>query len=103
MGRAFAYARDAIESALQSNRAGNENQVSWLVILSLLEVYREPRFSPMQLTILLSSDLAQLSFVCEEAKLGPWDGITNDVLTRLTPCHALELVEPPIALEDKFR
>ncbi|AMV33383.1 hypothetical protein VN12_14755 [Pirellula sp. SH-Sr6A] len=103
MGRAFAYARDAMESALQSKRASIENQVSSLVILSLLEIYREPRFSETQVAILLSSDLAQLRFVCREAKLGPWDGMTNDVLTRLTPCHALELLAPPIAIEDRFR
>lgn len=93
----------AIESAVEGKRNSDESRISQLVILSLLNVYQDPRFSEMQLTILLSSDLAQLSFVCQEAKLGPWDGMTNDVLNRLTPCHALELLEPPIAIEDRFR
>lgn len=103
LAQAFGYGRDAIESALEGKRACIESKVSHFVILLLCEVYKDPRFSQMQLAILLNSDVAQLSYVCREAKLTPWDGVTDYVLARLTPCHALDLVEPPITLEDEFR
>jgi hypothetical protein len=103
MALAFDYGCDSVASLLESKSGCTANRVSHFVMLSLLEVYNAPRFSRIQLAILLKSDLAQLIYVCQEAKLKPWDPLTDYVLTRLTPCHALELVDPPIALEDEFR
>ena len=62
----------------------------------------DPRISLLQVAMLLASDVDQLTFACQEARIGKYDGLAPtsrpphppvDVLARLAPIHPLTLSE----------
>lgn len=66
-------------------------------------VQADPRVSPMQIAILIHADRDLISFTCAKARIGTYDGLTNDVLGRLTPCHPLSLSTPAETCEEEAR
>lgn len=53
-------------------------------------VSHAPGMNPLRTRILISADLNQLRFACDEAKVGTYDPIPKDVLLRLTPVRPIE-------------
>ncbi len=62
-----------------------------------------PRFSPLQIMILVESDIDLLTFTCQEMKVSTYDAVGRHVLGRLTPCHPLSLIEPLRNVEEHYR
>jgi hypothetical protein len=46
-----------------------------------------PGLNPLQVRILVTSDVDLLAFACKEAGVGRYDGVGKDVPLRLTPVH----------------
>lgn len=63
----------------------------------------DPRVSKLQIMIVLDGDIDQIAFACKEGNVNANDGVGGHVLGRLTPCHALSLIEPQPKLEDLYR
>ncbi len=89
-------AQSAIDFPVSTN-------VSPFVQRCIEAVVTDPRISKVQVVIILKSDIDQITFACKEAKIDTCDGVSDYVLGRLTPCHALSLVEPPRCIEEEYR
>jgi hypothetical protein len=95
--------RAAIAAAQNAIAAPVDATATYFVQRCIAAVSSDPRISRLQIAILINSDVDQLTFVCQEARIEPLQGVSDYVLERLTPCHALSLFEPPRCIEEEYR
>ena len=62
----------------------------------------DERLLPIQIAVLLGSDIDLVRHACREFRVGRYDGLGKDVLQRLTPLHALTLADRP-SIVDEYR
>lgn len=107
------HARAALEGvrwALDSAGAAegaNDFPVDGIVTSSAMRcieaVSSDPRVGPLQVAILVASDIDSIGFACAEARAGTYDALGPGVFARLAPCHALTLNESRRKPEDECR
>lgn len=100
---ALHFACCAVTAAQRRIAAPVDSNAIYFVGRCIAAVNSDPRISKMQVAIILKGDIDQLSFICHEAKIGTFDGVSDYVLARITPCHAFSLIEPPQSIEEKYR
>lgn len=57
----------------------------------LAQFAAHPGVNSLQITITLAGDLDLVHFACEEIRVGRYNGVTDHVMGRLPPVHALDL------------
>lgn len=66
-------------------------------------VCRDRRVSPVQVGIILASDVDSLDFACKEAHVHTYDPVKQSVFARLAPCHPLTLADPRASAQEEAR
>jgi hypothetical protein len=66
-------------------------------------VSEDARVGPVQVSILINSDIDSIAFACHEAHVHTYDPLGAGVFARLAPCHPLTLVEPGRDPEEEHR
>ncbi|MGE3109761.1 MAG: hypothetical protein AB7G11_06675 [Phycisphaerales bacterium] len=100
---AMRWAIDAAEAAQAANDFPVDATVTRSARLAIAALAHDPRVTPMQVMILLRSDIDQVRFACDEAGIQTYNGVTGHVLGRLAPVHALTLTKPASTPESGAR
>jgi hypothetical protein len=92
---ALSWAIDAARAAQAANDFPIDGTVTRSAQTAVASLAADKRFSAMQLAILMASDLDLVRFATSEVRVGKYDGLTKNVLMRLTPLHPLTLADRP--------
>ena len=95
--------RAAIAAAQNAIASPVDETATYFVQRCIAAVSSDPRISSLQIAILVNSDVDQLTFICQEARIDKLQGVGDYALGRLAPCHALSLIEPPRCIEEEYR
>lgn len=82
---------DASRAADLAQELPFEGCVTPALLNAVAALGTDRRINRLQITILLAGDLDLIAFSCGEAGIGRFEGVTNYVLERLPPVHALTL------------
>lgn len=98
--RALRFATDAARAAAVDSADAAVTDATMNAVRALEE---DERVTSLQLRILLAGDVELLGFACAEAGVGRHDALSDAVVQRLAPTHAIMLSEPRRSAEDDFR
>jgi hypothetical protein len=85
------WAVDASRAADVARELPFEACVTPAFLNAIAALGADRRINRLQITILVGGDIDLIAFACAEAGIGRFDGLTNHVLGRLPPVHALSL------------
>lgn len=103
VGEALWWAVDAAEAAEAANDFPIDATVTNSARAAIGALATEPRVISLQVTILMAGDIDLVRFSSGEAKIGKYDGLSEYVFERITPVHALTVVEPCLNPQDLAR
>ena len=103
MGDVLRAAVDATQAAEAAPELAVDAAVSHAALRAIDGITEDPRVGTLQVRILLASDIDQLRFNCSTLSLGTCDALPEDLFQRLTPVHALTLMEPRSSAEAEYR
>ena len=85
------WAIDATNAAEMAQDFPVDGTVTRSMHTAVAMLAEDRRITRLELTILLAGDFDLVRFACGEARIGRYDGLTEYVMERLTPVHALTL------------
>ncbi len=94
---------DAVRLAHCATGYSSTERVAALMRQCIETVWTDPHFARMQVAIILKGDIDQIKFACAEVSINIDQGVSDYVLSRLTPCHALSVFEPRRPIEEEYR
>ena len=103
LAQSLRCAQDAMEAALAPNSSERSAEASSAARNAINAISADPRVGNLQLMILLAADIDQLRFACAEAGVRTHDALTDAVMQRMPPVHAITLHEPKRSPEDDAR